>query len=102
GPMQRGARRRRDERRRRGEERLLDVLGVVPTCQVLVDGQGADLVESQSLALETADDLAGGAPANPVGLDHDEGALLRHGRQGYPRRQRAPAALSARRISPAT
>ena len=64
-----------DERHQVAEERLLAVLGVVLAGSCGVDRAQFGGDEAQPLALEAADDLAGQAALDGVGLADDEGAI---------------------------
>ena len=63
------------------EEALLGVLGVVLVGDRVVRGHQLQGDETQALALEARDDLAGQAPLEGVRLDQDQGAVVCHGRE---------------------
>jgi hypothetical protein len=48
--------------------------------QIAIDTHEAHLLDAQSLALHAAQDLAGQAAANPVGLHDDQRRFLGHAR----------------------
>ena len=57
------------------EERLADVLGVVPLGEGAVDAQRLHAAQHEAAALEAGDDLADETAGDAVGLDHDERAF---------------------------
>ena len=64
-----------DERGETLEERLADVLGVVPLGEGAVDAQRLHAAQHEAAPLEARDDLADETAGDAVGLDHDERAF---------------------------